>query len=123
MRLAGARRPACVVAVAGLLGAGVVACGSSSASASAQVEQSCRQLEAVLSDGPEPAADPVGYAQAQVLPLRHLRTSDKRLHGAIEGLASAYQAFSAKNGVGRSARDAVTAAAERVDAICPRAAS
>jgi hypothetical protein len=102
------------------------ACGSSSASLSrssrTEVKQACRQVQAVFSDGPEPQADPVGYAQAQVLPLRQIRTSDKGLREAIDGLASAYESFSADNG-GRSSKSAVNAAIDRVDAICPGVAS
>jgi hypothetical protein len=100
------------------------ACGSSSSTtSSAEVKLTCRQIEAVLSDGPEPAADPVGYAQAQIRPLSQIRTPDRRLHEAIYGLASAYQAISAANRVDHARDDAVSAAAHRVDAICPGAAS
>jgi hypothetical protein len=102
------------------------ACGSSSASLStssrAKVKQACRQVQAVLSDGPEPQADPVGYAQAQVLPLRRIHTSDKGLREAIDGLAFAYGSFAAGNG-GRSSDSAVNAAIDRVNAICPGVAS
>lgn len=83
----------------------------------------CRRVEAVLSDGPERAADPLGYAQAQILPLRELRTSDAKLRRAISKLAAAYQAFSAHNRVERSASSAVSGAAAAVNAICPGAAS
>ena len=110
------------MALAVLLGA----CGSSSTSLStssiAEVKQTCRQVQAVLSDGPEPQADPVGYAQAQVLPLRQIRTSDRSLREAIDGLASAYESFAADNG-GRSSKSAVNAAVNRVNAICPGVAS
>jgi hypothetical protein len=100
------------------------ACGSSaSTAANAEVKQACKQVEAALSDGPEPAADPVGYAQAQVLPLREIGTSDKRLREAVYKLAAAYQAFSAKDGNRRAAAGAVTAAVHGVNAICPGAAS
>jgi hypothetical protein len=100
-------------------------CGSSSktASASAQVEQeTCRQIEAVLSDGPEPEADPIGYAQAQVLPLRQIHTSDERLRQAIDRLASAYQTFSSSHGTS-SAKSTVSVTSKAIDDICPGAAS
>lgn len=77
----------------------------------------------MLSDGPEPSADPVGYAQAQVLPLRQIRTSDERLHEAISRLAAAYDAFAAEHRAGSAANSAVSAAADTVNAICPGAAS
>jgi hypothetical protein len=113
------------VAVALLLATSLAACGSSSSSdsAGAVVKRACKQVEAVLSDGPEPAADPVGYAQAQVLPLQQIHTSDERLHHAIDGLSSAYAGFAAANGAGRRVKGAVRAAAARVNTICPGAAS
>ena len=40
----------------------------------------------MLSNGPDPDADPVGYAQAQILPLREIDTSDANLHQAIDAL-------------------------------------
>jgi hypothetical protein len=117
------RRGAILLSVA-LAPALLCACGSSSArTPSAEVERACRQVEAVLSDGPEPAADPVGYAQAQVLPLRQIRTSDRRLREAISRLAAAYDAFAAEPRAGSAAKGAVSAAAGAVDAICPGAAS
>jgi hypothetical protein len=109
------------VATALALAALLAACGSSSTStlSSAQVkQQTCKQLEAVLSDGPEPEADPVGHAQAQVLPLRQIDTSDARLHQAIDTLASAYQAFSSSDGRG-SAKSAVSSATKAIEHLCP----
>jgi uncharacterized heparinase superfamily protein len=110
---------AATVAGALLLAAPPAGCGSSSSSKVA-VEQTCQQVAAVLSDGPDPTADPVGYAEAQVLPLRQIHTSQKTLHDAIDRLAAAYQTFSSTDG--RKAKVTVTAAANAVNAICPGAA-
>ena len=55
-------------------------------SKSSTVKTTCQQVSAVLSDGPDPGADPVGYAFAQVLPLRELHTSDSSLQTAIDDL-------------------------------------
>ncbi len=78
----------------------------------------------MLSDGPDPGADPVGYAQAQVLPLRQLKIGDGALERAVLALAAAYQQFSSGSGAGGSAANAaVTKAAAAVNAICPQAAS
>jgi hypothetical protein len=104
-----------------LVASALAACGSSVTSEA--VKQACGQVSAVLSDGPDPGADPVGYAQAQILPLRRVHTADQPLQRAIERLASAYSAFSADNGVGEALRQAVSAAGRSVDAICPGAAS
>lgn len=108
-------------AVAGVLVALLLAaCGSSKpALSSAQVKkEGCKQVEAVLSDGPEPEADPVGYAQAQVLPLRQIHTTNTRLGTAIDTLASAYQRFSQTNGAS-SAKTAVNSATSTIKTLCP----
>ena len=78
----------------------------------------------VLSDGPDPDADPVGYAQAQVLPLRQLSISDASLHRAVLTLAGAYETFSTSSSPTRAASAAaVTKAENEVNKICPQAAS
>jgi hypothetical protein len=113
------------VATAPLLAALLAACGSSSApsaSSRAEVKQTCRQVEAALSDGPDPEADPVGYAQAQILPLRQIRTSDGMLRQAIDMLASAYAAFSSSHGASHAKR-AVTSASKAINVICPGVAA
>jgi hypothetical protein len=96
------------------------ACGSSKpALSSAQVKkQTCQQVEAALSDGPDPEADPVGHAQAQILPLREIHTADAALHRAIDTLAAAYRSFSSTDGSG-AAKSAVSAASKTVEHLCP----
>ena len=98
----------------------LAACGSSKpAPSSAQVEkQTCEQIEAALSDGPDPEADPVGHAQAQILPLREIHTSDGALHRAIDTLAAAYQSFSSTHGSG-AAKSAVSTAGKTIEHLCP----
>src|ERR1700739_706591 len=75
-------------------------CGTSASSAaSAKVlGATCKRIEAAVSDGPEPAAAPVGYAQAHAHTLRAIHTSDPGLAHAIARLASAYDAFYLSNG-------------------------
>ena len=107
-----------VLAVTGIVIAG---CGSSSkpAPSSAQVkQQTCKQVEAALADGPDPEADPVGHAQAQILPLHQIHTTDAELHQAIDTLASAYQSFSSSNG-SSSAKSTVDAATKTIEGLCP----
>jgi hypothetical protein len=103
------------------------ACGSSSPLAAhtsaSTVESGCQQVSAVLSDGPDPDSDPVGYAEAQVLPLRQIRVSDQALGVAIDQLADAYQQFFASNGKSRNAKEAVAVASKTLNSICPGAAS
>jgi hypothetical protein len=105
----------------------VAACGSSSSSTASNtavlgttLQQDCTSVGDVLSDGPDPDADPVGYAQAQVLPLRHLTIGNATLHSDVLALASAYQALSAGS---TAAAAAVTKAEKAVNSICPQAAS
>ena len=77
----------------------------------------------VLSDGPDPGADPVGYAQAQVLPLRQLKLTDAPLSTAVQTLASAYQAYSSGSNPGNATAAAAVAKAENaINTICPEAA-
>jgi hypothetical protein len=107
----------------------VAACGSSSSHSSTTallgntVHQECTAISDVLSDGPDPDADPVGYAQAQVLPLRQLTISDAKLHSDVLTLANAFQAFSTGSGAGGTkAALAVAKAENAVNSICPEAA-
>jgi hypothetical protein len=115
------------------LAASLAACGSpapktSAAAAAAKVSAAarrttCSQVSAVLSDGPDPGADPVGYAEAQILPLGQIRTPDAPLRTAIGRLARAYQAFFVSNGTSGAAKLAVASASKQVDALCPGATS
>lgn len=102
------------------------ACSSGSASQSttttSATEATCQNISAALSDGPDPDADPLGYALAQVDPLRQIHTSDAALQSAIDALASAYEDVYQTNG-SKSANAAVTKASKQVNAICPGAAS
>ena len=107
----------------------VCACSSSAhstATASASttaIENACEQVSAVLSDGPDPDADPVGYAEAQILPLRQIRVSNQALRGVISQLADAYQKFFASNGKSSNAKEDVAVASKKLNSICPGAAS
>jgi hypothetical protein len=63
----------------------------------------------------------VGYAEAQILPLRQVHTSDAELRAAIGKLASAYAKFFASDGKSTSALKAVDTAARRMNTLCPGA--
>ena len=108
----------------------VCACSSSASSAAkgtasnaAATANTCQQVSAVLSDGPDPDADPVGYAEAQVLPLRRINAPDQALHSVISQLANAYQQFFASNGKSSNAKEAVAVASKKLNSLCPGAAS
>jgi hypothetical protein len=107
----------------------VAACGSSSSQSSSTVslgtavQQDCTSVADVLADGPDPDADPVGYAQAQVLPLQQLTISDTALRSAVVSLAGAYEKYSTSSGSTRAAdAHVVTKAENEVNKICPQAA-
>ena len=107
-------------AAAGSAAAGTAAAGTASTAA---VHATCAQVSAVLSDGPDPDSDPVGYAEAQILPLGQIHTSDAQLRAAIGKLAGAYRTFFDSNGNSASAKLAVAAASKRINSFCPGAAS
>jgi hypothetical protein len=120
--------PAGLALLPGLAAALVLAaCGGSSpnanAAAAAATKQSCRQIGAVLADGPDPDADPAGYAEAQILPLRQVPIADAPLKTAVTQLDSAYQQLFGSHGKSAAAAAAVAAASKKVNAICPGAAS
>jgi hypothetical protein len=103
----------------------LAACGSASHPAKATgfkvppIEAPCQQVAAVLSDGPDPGADPVGYAQAQIIQLRDLKLSHTKLEKAVVALASAYQRYSNTHGKSEPAKAAVNKTSKAVNAICP----
>jgi hypothetical protein len=105
----------------------LAACSSTPAAAPASspsaVAAACTQVGADLSDGPDPGADPVGYAEAQIKPLRAIKTSDPTLRAAIADLATAYAGVFDSNGNSAAAKKAVATASKRINVICPGAAS
>jgi len=106
-----------------VIGCGAVAlaaCGSSGHT-SAALDRTCQNLSAVLSDGPDPSADPVGFAEAQILPLRQVHTDDVSLQHAVQQLDAAYQQTFESDGAATAERAVATASAH-LDAICPGAA-
>jgi hypothetical protein len=115
----------------GLL-ATLAACSSSGSSPDASstavlgsaIQQQCTTVGDVLADGPDPDADPKGYAEAQILPLRQFKLSDTTLQKAVQTLAAAYQAYSTSTGAANTtAAVQVSKAEAAVNAICPGAAN
>jgi hypothetical protein len=111
------------LAIAGLAIAGLLAgCGTASHPAAAATRKTCQQVGAVLSDGPDPKSDAVGYAEAQILPLRQVHADSPLLRAVIGRLDRSYQRFFAANGRNPAATAAVATASRQLDAICPGAA-
>ena len=132
--LASARtvRPWALLACAALAAGTLAACGSSGSAAPASAsalqgtarQQACTAVSSVLADGPDPDADSVGYAEAQVLPLSQLKLGDSAVQQAVGQLASAYKAFSTAGATAApAAAVAVSKAQKAVNALCPGAAS
>jgi hypothetical protein len=116
-----------VAAGLALVGAATLAaCGSSAqppvTAAGTPQQQSCAAVAAVLGNGPDESEDPVGYAEAQILPLRQLRIADAALERRVVALSAAYKQFYATKGAA-AAKSAVATASTGVDAICPGATS
>jgi hypothetical protein len=84
-------------------------------------QQACQQVGDVLADGPDPDADPVGHAEAQILPLRQIRTADATIGTAIAGLADAYSGYLAASGASKAATTTLTAAISKINSLCPDA--
>ena len=84
-------------------------------------QQTCQQLDSVLSDGPDPGADALGYAEAQILPLKQIHAANPTLGTAISTLAGAYQSYYAAHGTGSTAKSALNTAINRINALCPGA--
>lgn len=124
--LGGKVRTLGLLASSGLIAFALSACGNSpsaSSSSPSAKQQGCTAVSDVLSDGPDPDVDPVGYAEAQVLPLAQLKLSDATLSRSVRRLDAAYKAFSVTDGAkGTSAALGVSAAQHALNAICPDAA-
>lgn len=124
-RPATSRRRASALTLLGLtLALASAACGSSgttraSATSTTVAKAACQQVNVVLSNGPDPGADPVGYAEAQVQPLRHIHTQDTTVGKAISSLADAYSGFYSADGKGGQATSQLTAAENRINSLCP----
>lgn len=109
---------ACAAATAVAAATLLAGCGGTTVPS---VATQCAKVTAVLSDGPDPAADGVGYALAQILPLRELSLPAGRLRTDVRTLSRAYATYYIDDGAQR-ARPAVDAAEAAVNAICPGAA-
>jgi hypothetical protein len=128
IRLDHSRRVAGLALAAGLVAVPLLAaCGSAShasaATSATTLSQTCTTVSGTLADGPDPDADPVGYAEAQITPLRQIKTADPALRTAVAVLADAYAKVFASKDKSQTAVQAVAAASKKVNAICPGAAS
>jgi hypothetical protein len=103
------------------------ACGSSDSgggAASAHAPTAvCQKILAVLSDGPDPDADPVGYALSQILPLGQIHSSDQAVSRTLHSLIAADQALVKSNGADKRAKADIKKADNSLNTACPGVAS
>src|ERR1700677_4338371 len=108
-----------LVCACGSSGQSSTAAATSASPSAAAIAATCEQVSGVLSDGPDPDADPVGFAEAHILLLRQINTPDQSLRGALSQLADANQSFVASNGKSANAKEAVAVADKKINSICP----
>jgi hypothetical protein len=90
--------------------------GAASAHPSAAV---CQKLLAVFSDGPDPDADPVGYALSQILPLGEVHTADPAVSATLHSLMVADRALVKSNGADKTATADIKKADKSLNTACP----
>jgi hypothetical protein len=122
-RLTGRTALVLIALLAGACSSPAPSPAKATASNAAAISNTCHQVSAVLADGPDPDADPVGYAEAQIIPLRRLDAPSQALRTVVGQLADAYQQFFASNGKSGTAKEAVAVASKKLDSLCPGAAS
>ncbi len=79
----------------------------------------CQQLNAVFADGPDPDADPVGYALSQILPLQSVHSSDSAVMSTVGRLVVADQDLVKSNGDDKPAAAAIKKADHTINEACP----
>jgi len=105
-----------------------VACGAASPSGAAVKSAHaptavCQKILAVLSDGPDPDADPVGYALSQILPLGQIHTSDHTVSTTLRSLIKDDRALVKANGDDKTAKTGIKKADKSLNKACPGVAS
>jgi hypothetical protein len=104
----------------------LAACSSSSSAGnSSQTQPSaavCQKVLGVLSDGPDPDADPVGYALSQIAPLGQIHTSDNALAQKLTDLITADRALVKASGSDHSATKSIAKDDADLNKVCPGAA-
>jgi hypothetical protein len=90
--------------------------GSSQAKAPAAF---CQKVLGVMSDGPDPDVDPVGYALSQIAPLGQIHTSDQALERKLSDLIAADQTLVNTNGTDHAATKSIAKDDAGLNKVCP----
>ena len=93
--------------------------GGGGAALSKAPEALCQQLDGIFSDGPDPGADPVGYALSQIQPLKGLHPSDTSITAALARLIPADQQLVSSSGADKAAATSIRQADEAINRSCP----
>jgi hypothetical protein len=100
------------------------ACGGGGSAAAAKAPTAlCQKLLAVFSDGPDPDADPVGYALSQELPLSQIHSSDTAAIQTVKSLIAADRVYVKSNGADHSAKKTIASDDGTLNKACPGVAS
>lgn len=107
-----------------ILGALVLAACRSTASGGASSQPKapvavCQKVLAVLSDGPDPDVDPVGYALSQITPLGEIHTSDAALAQRLSNLIVADKALVSADGSDHAATKSIAKDDAGLNKVCP----
>jgi hypothetical protein len=101
----------------------LAACGSGSSGGGSSQAQAptafCQKVSAVLSDGPDPDAEPVWYALGQIAPLGQIHTSDHALAQQLSDLIAADHALVNTNGSDRAATKSTAKDHDGLNKVCP----
>jgi hypothetical protein len=105
-----------------------LACGAGSPSGAAVASAHaptavCQKILGVLSDGPDPDADPVGYALSQILPLGQIHPSDRTVSTTLRSLIRADRSLVTSNGADKTAKTGIKKADTSLNKACPGVAS
>ena len=115
-------RPVALASMVGTFPLLAAACGAGGPGGGAPMAAPaalCQKLMAVLSDGPDPGADPVGYALSQIQPLGQIHTSDGPVGATLSSLIAADRALVRTDGGGHAAKKAIARAFDALNASCP----
>jgi hypothetical protein len=107
------------VAVAAPLWSAAAAQSAGAATHSKAPAALCAKLDAIFSDGPDPDADPVGYALSQIKPLGAVHTSDHTVSAVLTKLVKADRALFTSNGSDHAAEKEIKTADALVNTSCP----
>ena len=97
--------------------------GGGAAHASTAPTAVCQKILAVLSDGPDPDADPVGYALSQIKPLGLIHTLDHSVEESLTHLIAADRQLVDSSGSDDAAKMGIKKADAALNTACPGVAS